>query len=1047
MNDESFYKGPIAWMARNPVAANLLMIFFVAGGLFVAGKIKKEIYPAFEVDIVRVTVDYPGASPEQVEEGILLSIEDEVRSLDSVKRVTSHAFEGQGVVSIELLEGTNKISALQNVKNLIDSIQSFPEEAERPIINLVDKRRQVITLIVKGRRDKRLLKEIAENIRDELIQDEGVTLVEIQGVPALEISIEVPTEDLRAYGLKLNQIAGIVRSNALDLPGGGIKTPSGEMLLRTTERRDFAEEFGEIPVVAKKDGTRVLLSDIAEIEEKFEDTDEEAFFNGMPAVYLEVFRVGDQSPLDIAESVRRYVEKKREALPDTIDLVILNDRSEIYRDRISLLRKNAFLGLILVLIFLGLFLEPALAFWVTIGIPVSIIGSFIFIPLTEATINMTSLFAFIITLGIIVDDAVLVGENIYHKREKGIPYLKAAIWGAREMALPVTFAVMTNIVAFLPLLLITGPIGKIFRQIPSVVIVVFIISLVESLFILPAHLTRKYPIKGVWKWLNKPNEVFEKMLKWYTSNVFIKQLGSAMRWRYLTVTSAICILVVVISFIAGGHLKFIFLPKIDSDVATVQVILPFGVPLEVSRQVQQQLVEGAERALEKSGGKQISKGMYTQIGSPIPGRGPLSPSVMMTGTHIVGMQLFLVPADEREISGVDFANLWREEVGEIVEAESSTFQGIIQITGGHQIDLHLSHPDQKKLDAAAKELAMAIRSYEGTYGVDDGIARGKQQFSFQLRPQARVLGITSEDFAEQIRGSFYGIEALRQQRGRDEMKVMVRLPEDEREKVETVDELLLRTPKGGEIPISEAADIEYEYAYTDITRTNGRRVQAVSADVDESRTNSLEVVGGILNDVIPNLIEKYPGLTYTIEGKQRNENETLEDLGKGFLIALVGIYTLLAIPFRSYVQPLIVMMSIPFGIIGAVFGHILLGYHLSFMSLYGIMALSGVVVNDSLVLIVTANENMNKGMKAMRAIMQAGKRRFRPIILTSFTTFFGLAPMMLETSIQARFLIPMAISLGFGILFATFIILLVTTSFYLILDDLKTFFRKKVKTP
>lgn len=1034
-------------MARNPVAANLLMVFFLAGGLFVAGKVQKEIFPSFEVNMVRVTVEYPGASPEEVEEGVLLSIEDEVRSLEGVKRVKSYAFEGKGVVNVELQDDVNQIGALQEVKNLVDSIQSFPVEAERPIINLIDKRRQVISLIVKGSEDKRLLKEVAEGIRDELVQQEGVTLVEIQGVPSLEISIEVPMEELREYGLKLEGIAALVRENALDLPAGGVKTPVGELLLRTRERRDYAQEFGQIPIVSRDDGSRVLLSDIAEIKEQFEETDQEAFFDGMPAVYLDIFRVGDQSPLDISERVHRYVKRKKEVMPDAIDLLILNDRSEIYRDRIALLKKNALLGLVLVLIFLGLFLEPVLAFWVTLGIPVSIIGSFLFIPMTEATINMTSLFAFIITLGIIVDDAVLVGENIFHRREQGVSSIKAAILGARDMALPVTFAVMTNIVAFLPLLFITGPIGKIFRQIPTVVIIVFLISLIESLFVLPAHLTHGYSIKGMWKWLNKPNIVFERCLKWYTSNVFIKQLGAAMRWRYLTLVSAVCLLVVVFSYIAGGHLKFIFLPKIDSDVVTVQVVLPFGVPLEVSRQVQQQLLDGAERALEKSRGKQISRGIYTQIGSPIPGRGPLSAVVMMTGTHIVGMQLYLVPLDEREISGVEFARLWREEVGEIPEEESSIFQGIIQITGGHQIDLHLSHPDNSVLETAAQELAQSIKDYKGTYGVDDGIARGKQQFSFQLKPQAQMLGLTAMDFAEQLRGAFYGIEAFRQQRGPDEMKIMVRLPEEERKTVETIDELILRTPNGGELPISEAAEVKYDYAYTNIDRTDGKRVHVVSADIDESKANSVEINKMIHQDVLPGLVEKYPGLMYTVEGKERDEQETLEDVEKGFVFALVGIYALLAIPFKSYTQPFIVMMSIPFGIIGAVFGHILLGYQLSFMSLYGILALSGVVVNDSLVLIVTANENMSNGMNAMRAIMKAGKRRFRPIILTSLTTFFGLMPMMMEKSVQARFLIPMAISLGFGILFATFIVLLVTTSSYLILDDIKKLIRKKVETP
>ncbi len=1034
---EKYPKGPISWMVQNPVASNLLMLILLVGGVLIASRVKKEVFPDFALDVVRISTIYPGASPEEVEEGIILSIEDEVRSLDGIKKVTSSSFEGNGTVNVEVLSGIEPDRVLQDVKNVVDSIQSFPEEAERPIVSLVQQRRQVISLLISGEIDKKILRELGEQVRDELIQTEGITLVELSAVPPLEISIEIPHEKLRAYNLKLENVAELVRSTALDLPGGGVKTPSGEVLLRTKERRDFASEFENIPVISNSDGTKVMLSDVADVKEIFEETDEEAFFNGNPAVRIDVYRVGEQNPLDISSKVHDYVEKKNEALPETVQIKAWNDRSDIYRDRIHLLVKNASLGLILVLVFLGLFLEPTLAFWVTLGIPISIIGSFLFIPWTSASINMISLFAFIVTLGIIVDDAILVGENIYHKREKGLSHTLSAIMGAREIAGPVNFAVLTNIMAFLPLFFVPGSAGKLFMQIPSIVVAVFIISLVESLYVLPSHLAHEHKLKGRWRMLNIPNQYFEALLKKFIDQVFTPQLKAAMKWRYLTMSFAIGMMLIMAGLFFGGHIKFSYLPRVDSDVVNAQIVLPFGVPVETSREVQSKLVEAANRVLQKSGGERISKGIYAQIGSAIPGMGPTDIALQVSGSHIVGAQLFLVPSDQREISGVEFANLWREEVGEIVGAETVSFSGVIETGGGPPIDIQLTHSNMATLEKAAHDLAQELGYYEGVYDINDGVSRGKPQLSFQLQQNARGLGITTKDLAEQVRGAFYGSEALRQQRGRNEMKVMVRLPEEERQTIETIEELVIRTPQGGEIPISEAANVVYDRAYSNIARTNGRRVQAVTADVDEQKANATQVFEDVKENVLPSLFQKYPGLSYSLEGEQREQMETMSSLAVGFAFAMFGIYALLAIPFKSYTQPVIVMLSIPFGIIGAVLGHLLLGYEMSIVSMFGIVALAGVVVNDSLVLVVTANKNVEAGLPVMDAIVDAARRRFRPIMLTSFTTFFGLAPMIFETSMQARFLIPMAISLGFGILFSTFIIMLITTSFFLILHDLR----------
>jgi len=1031
------YSGPIAWMAKNSVTANLLMIFLIVGGLIVASRVKQEVFPEFELDLIRVEVLYPGASPEEVEQGIILSVEDEVRGLDGVKNVNSVAQEGKGSVFIELLSGANTSKALQDVKNRVDSIQSIPIDAERPIVSLIEARRQVLSVIIYGDQNRKVLKNIAEKVREDLIQIEGITLVDLAGTPPLEISIEVPQHELRRYNLTLERIAQIVRDTALELPGGGVKTPGGEILLRTQERRDYAAEYEDIAVVTNPDGSKVRLGEIATIKDGFEDTDEEAFFNGKHAIRIEVFRVGSQTPIEISDKVNQYIKEIDPSLPDNVQIATWDDRSELYEDRVNLLIKNALLGLCLVLGLLGLFLEPRLAFWVTLGIPISIIGSFLFIPVTGVSINMVSLFAFIVTLGIVVDDAIVVGENIYQKREKGLPFLAASIEGAKEMAVPVFFAVSTNIAAFLPLFFVPGSLGKIFMQIPAITVTVFLISLVESLYILPSHLSHDHKKSKFWKWLTKPSLYFEKKLSWFIDNIYSPQLKISLANRYITFSIGLGVLLLSIGLVIGGVVQFSYLPRVESDIVTVQAQLPFGVSIQRAREIQERIVEGAQKVIAEEEGDP-SRGVYTQIGTPLTTRGPdLGVPRGGIGSHIVGIQVQLLPSEQREISAIEFAKRWEDHVGELTGIESILFNAQIDMGTGSAIDIELSHPDKNLNELAAQRFADRLANYTGVSQIDSGISEGKQQFSFTLTPVARGLGLTVRDLARQVRSSFYGAEALRQQRGRNEVKVMVRLPEVERSTSFTVEELILRTPTGIEIPLTEAANFEEGRSYTEIRRRDGRRVIAVTADVDEEEANANEIIADIRENLIPEFKEKYPGLKFGFEGQQRDQLESLEALGIGFVFAMIAIFTLLAIPFKSYAQPLIVMISIPFGIIGAVIGHLLLGYELSIISMFGIIALAGVVVNDSLVLVVTANKFRKEKQEIGEALFNASLNRFRPIVLTSLTTFFGLAPMIFERSVQARFLVPMAISLGFGILFTTFIILLLTPCLYLIIEDIK----------
>ena len=1029
--------GPIAWMTRNHVASNLLMLILIFGGYLASTRVTQEFFPEFEVDLISVSVSYPGAGPEEVEQGIILSIEDVVRGIDGVKEVSANAFEGMGSVSIELVTGSNSNKILQDVKNAIDRIQSFPEETERPEVRLVEAQRKVLTLMVYGDQDERTLRDLAEKVRDDLLNKSGITLIDLEAVRPLEIAVEVSQQNLRTYNLTLDAIAQEISRSAIELPAGGVKTEGGEILIRTQERRDYASQYADIPIASMNDGSTVTLGDIAVLKDGFEDTDEESYFNGKQAVRIEVYRVGKETPQSVSDTVKAYIQETQLDLPEDVGLAIWDDSSEIYRDRIRLLLKNAGIGLILVLVMLGLFLDPKLAFWVTLGIPISVLGSFLFIPLTGATINMISLFAFIITLGIIVDDAVVVGENIYEKRLKGMPFMPAAIEGTREIAMPVFFAVLTNIVAFVPLFFVPGPSGNLFRQIPSITVTVFIISLVESLFVLPAHLAHEAIPSLFWKIVGYPRALFGGLLDRFIHTIYRPAIRFIIAHRYATFASALSALLLAIGTVLGGHIRFSYLPRIDIDVVTAQATLPFGVPIESARKVRERLIEAAQRTVEDNGGESIVQGIYTQIGSPLPGVGGHGGTTAGTrGSHLLGVQVALVPSDQRHISGTSLAKAWRERVGNVAELETLAFRAETGRGDDSAIDIQLNHRSREILEQAAAELAESLKDYAGVKDIDDGVALGKPQMSFRIRPEARSLGINTATLARQVRTSFYGAEALRQQRGRNEVKVMVRLPENERNTYHTVEQLILRTDQGTEIPLVEAVDVEQRRSYTTIRRHEGRRIIAVTADVDERISNTKAIIDELKSKELPALITKFPGLAYSLEGEQSSQNETLSALGVGFMLTLFVLYTLLAIPFKSYLQPAIVMLSIPFGIIGAVIGHFLLGYGLSLVSMFGVVALSGVVVNDSLVLVVTANRMREvDGLSPYEAIYKAGIRRFRPIILTSLTTFFGLAPMIFETSVQARFLIPMAISIGFGILFSTVIILAIVPSAYLILDD------------
>lgn len=1029
--------GPLAWMAKNSVAANLLMAVLLVGGMMTLSRIRQEVFPEFELDLIMVNVPYPGASPSEVEQGVLLAIEEAVRAFDEIKEVRATATEGFGVVAIELEYGVQPDRVLADVKSAIDRITSFPQDIERPVVSLATNRTEVITVAVYGDQDERTLRRMAENIRDDLLNDPRITMVELGGVRPYEISVEVPQENLRRYGLTLEAIANRIRQASVELPAGGVKTAKGEVLLRTTERRLDGAGFGDIVLLSTPDGSQLKVADVGEVIDGFQDNDTETFFNGRRAALLHVFRVGDQTPIDVTDAVHEYVANRKQELPDTIGIAALADRSEMYQDRVDLLRRNAILGLTLVLLVLGLFLELRLAFWVTLGIPISFIGALLLMPAADASINMISLFAFIVTLGIVVDDAIVVGEAIFERRQQGMKFLDAAIAGVHDVAGPVTFSVLTTIIAFTPLLFIPGTTGKFFGVIPVVVILVLFLSLVESLLILPAHLAHSKPASGTGRLARaaRAQQRFTEALDRVAHHGFRPFLRLAVGHRYVTLAAGVALLIAVLGVVAGGRMNFTFMPRIDSDRVVANLRMPFGTSIEDTREVQHRLVTAAHDLLEEIGGTdRMSRGLLSRIGAASGARG----STLTDGSgssHIGEVTVYLVPSDDRPIPASEFARRWRTKVGELTGIDTLTFQFSTGVSATAPIDIELSHPDTEVLETAASRLAGAYGEFDGVRDIDAGFTPGKEQLDLRLRPEARSMGITELEMARQLRGSFFGVEAVRQQRGRDEVRTMVRLPQRERNSEFNVEELLLRSPEGKEILLTEAADVRRGRSFTEIKRVDGQRVVNVTADVVDGVANANKVVADVVAEVIPGLQADYPGLRFAPGGQQRSQQETFGALGSSYLMALIAMFALLAVAFGSYFQPLIIMAAIPFGVVGALGGHLLLGYDLSVMSLMGMVALSGVVVNDSLVLIDAINRYRANGMGVFEAVVAGGTRRLRPILLTSLTTFFGLMPMILETSVQARFLIPMAISLGFGVLFATVVILLLVPALYLVLED------------
>ena len=1028
--------GPLAYMASNGIAANLLMMGIVAAGLVSLTGLEREAWPTTPFYHIEVSMAYPGATPEEIEESIVVKIEDQVSGLDDVTAVKSVAAPGMASVRVQMDFGTDMDRALDDIESAVNRIESFPGGAERPRFQEMDNRFSMMRLIVHGDISERSLKELAHQIEDDLTTLPSVSQVEVSGVRNYEISIEVPLHRLSALGLTLTDVAGAIRRSSLDLSAGSIDTRESQVRVRTLGQNYDQQDFEEIVLLSGRDGTLVRLGDVAEVRDGFQEADLIVRHQDQPAVFVEVYRASGEQVMDVATTVREHLANEViPALPDGVGITLWNDESQAYEERARLLLKNGILGLLLVLVALSLFLQVRLALWVAVGLAVSGVGALAVMMAFDVAINTISLFSFVLAIGIVVDDAIVVAEHIQYERNRGTPGVAAAIRGVRRIKVPLTFAVLTSAVAFVPLLFIPGGVGDVWRALPIIIIAMLLVSLVESLLVLPNHLSH---LPGP-EWV--PGNAFDRFFSRLQGRVdthlqrFVQgPLDRALRFATaqpgVTMSGAVGMLVLSISLVPAGIVPTTLADDVEGDIATIVLEMPDGATAPRTYEVARELEAAGRRVIERLSRSRpgdappLLTGVTVTVGLGSRLEGGLNPQPTLNPqANIATIEFKLLGAQQRQISTEEVVQAWREEVGVLPYVRGITFSGEI-FTLGNPVEAVLSHPDPERLARIADSVVDGLRSVTGVYDIRSDHAPGIPEVQLELRPEARTLGLTVQELAGQARAAFFGAEAVRVQRGREEVRVYVRLPAEERNSITDIEGYLLRTAGGDEVPIVSVASLKPGVSPSALRRRDGQRVVTVTADVDASVISGDEANEILANSILADLAAAYPGLTYTFGGEQQQQLESIDALYRGFAVALVMIFALLAIPLRSYTKPFIIMAVIPFGFIGVILGHWILGVALSAVSFMGIFGLSGVVVNDSLVMIDFIDQKLREGAPPRTAIMEGAKGRFRPIMLTSLTTFLGFTPLILERAIQAQFLIPFAASLGFGILFTTAILMM-----------------------
>jgi multidrug efflux pump subunit AcrB len=1033
-------KGIIPWFAKNGVAANLLMFGILLAGIraLYVGEIPVEFFPEIEENVVTVSMSYRGATPSEVEQQVVVRIEEAIYDLEGIENLRSEASEGNGSVMVEVAKGYSAREMADDIKARVDAISTFPGESENLQVRTPQGNSTAVSVLVAGDLVEGELRHLAESVRDEMAGLPGISQVEISGVRRYEIGVEVSENTLQEYGLTLGAIAQAIERSSVDLPAGSIKTSGGEVLLRTKGQAYGKDDFEDIVLLTRPDGSRLTIGDIGTVIDGFEENPFIARFNGIPAAVVNVFYTSDQNLLAIADTAKKYVNDKAKNMPPGSEITLWSDRSSSVRERLNTLKSSAISGGILVFIVLTLFLRFQLALWVCVGIPVAFMGAIALMPYIGVTINIITLFAFILVLGIVVDDAIVTGENIYTHLRNGEEGLEAVITGTQEVSTPVTFGVLTTIAAFIPLLIIEGRWGEIFYGIPAIVIPVLIFSLIESKLILPSHLkhmkTGRDPAKL--SFFPRMQHGIARSLERFVEKAYEPFLEVALRQRYLVFALFTACVILVVGLISSNRIRRVPFPTVNSDTATVNLEMPIGTPFEVTEPHLDRILAEAEKLREKynvpgdprvieyilstKGGSGLSRG---RAGGGSPNRGE------------VAIRLVDEEYRDNKIGVNQLVAEWRKNIGPIPGAEELSFR-FARGGGGDAIEVEIKGLDFEVIGKAVAELKEHLATYEGVVDIRDDTQHGKEEIQLALKPTAEQLGLTTEMLASQTRHAFFGQEAQRVLRSREDIRVMVRYPLEERQSIENLENMRIRAPDGSEVPLSEVADIMIGRAYSSIVREDRKRTISVFADIDKDIAD-VPAIQQSLARFVDDLIVKYPGIIYQFGGEIEEQQKTNHSLYLGVLFTIFAIYALLAIPFASYIQPLIVMSVIPFGLIGAVLGHLVMGLPLSQMSMFGMLALSGVIVNDSLVLVDYVNRKRADGILIHDSVRTAGAARFRAIILTSLTTFFGLVTLIFERSAQAQFLVPMAVSLGFGILFATAVTLILIPVNYLILEDIR----------
>jgi len=1021
--------GPVAWMAQNPVAANLLLVIVVLAGLGAIQALEKEVFPSFPSETFTITVPYPGSSPEEVERGIILRVEEAVRDIIGIKEIRSEARESVGIVTVQMQPGTDLTRAVNLAKVRVDGISSFPADAEKPIVEAIERASRAIRISLFGNIEARKLKELSEQVREEILALGEISEIGLVGERRYEISIELSDEKLRRYGLTFDNVVQAIQSRSRDLPGGRMRTESGAIALRSTSQAYVGKDFEELILISRPDGTRIRVGDVATVRDGFEEQPVLSLINGEPALTFNIERVGDQNVLKITESIRDYVARKQAQLPDGVSIVSWNDASRILRGRIDLMLRNAAQGGILVVIALALFLDLSLAFWVVLGLPFAVLGCLAAIEILAlpVTINLLSVFGFILVLGLLVDDAIVTAESAYARLERDGDGVRSVIGGVQRVTTATVFGALTTCVAFGPSLFLTEGFARILVQLGWVVILCVIFSLIETKLVLPAHLRHiKVPREGdELSFFRRGQQRISNALVAFARGPYRRLLARAVHYRLTTLAIFLAGLIVCLMLIPSGMLRVVFFPNVPSDVLRISLDMPQGTPWQLTH-------EYARRVADAAG---VMNERFREADAQ--GRDAIKTlQVLSESDTQASVEIELLVSEERDISSVTLGQWLREALGPLNGVRSFRINAAAG-PGGVPIDIQLKGRDLEQLRQAAAELKQRLAQLDGVRDIRDTFNAGGRELDIRVTPEGEALGLSDVELARQVRQAFFGAEVQRVQRGRDEVRVYVRLPAEERSRLESLHSLWISLADGRRVPFSVVGTAREQDGLSVINRIDLSRVVNVQADINKAVTSSSAVMEVVEDQMLPDILARHPLVRYSVSGEVEEQRDTSQGLLIGGALVLVMIYAALAIPLKSYLEPLLIMAVIPFGVTGALLGHLILGMDVSILSAIGIIGLIGVVVNDSLVMVDFINHYIEEGHPWKEAVLEAGPSRFRAVLLTSLTTFIGLLPIQLETSLQAQFVKPMATSVAFGIFFSTAVTLFLVPTLYFIAQDIR----------